>query len=69
MKGKNKWIALINIPIQMGVCVYLFVLLGNYLDGRFNEGERFYIKITTVVGVAIALYLVNRQVQEINKEK
>lgn len=53
----------------MGVCVYLFVLLGNYLDGRFNEGERFYIKITTVVGVAIALYLVNRQVQEINKEK
>ena len=68
MKKKNKWIALINIPIQMGACIYLFVMLGNFLDGRYGDESRVYVKITTLVGVAIALYLVNRQVQEINKE-
>lgn len=69
MNNKNKWIALINIPIQMGVCIFLFVWLGNYLDERFLSENRIYVKICTLVGVAIALYLVNRQVQEINKDK
>ena len=63
----NKWLALINIPIQMGVIVFLFSYLGNWLDEKYPNEKKIWVKILVLVGVAIALYNVNRQVQEINK--
>lgn len=67
-KKGNKWLALVNIPIQMGVIVFLFAYLGRWLDEKYpNESNR-YVKILVIVGVAIAIYNVNRQVQEINKK-
>ncbi|MEO8254770.1 MAG: F0F1-ATPase subunit, partial [Flavobacterium sp.] len=29
-KNNNKWLSLINIPIQMGVIIFLFSYLGNW---------------------------------------
>jgi len=65
----NKWIALINIPIQMGVIIFLFSYLGTWLDENHPSPKVYYSKILVMVGVALALYNVIRQVNEINKIK
>lgn len=66
-KRPNKWLALINIPIQMGVIIFLFSYLGDWLDENHPNPKVYYNKILVMVGVALALYNVIRQVKEINK--
>jgi hypothetical protein len=68
-KQASKWIALINIPIQMGVIIFLFSYGGNWLDENFPNPKVFYNKILVMVGVLLALYNVIRQVNEINKSE
>jgi predicted tellurium resistance membrane protein TerC len=65
----TKWLALINIPIQMGVIIFLFSYLGNWLDENHPSTKVYYVKILVMVGVFLALYNVIRQVNEINKNK
>ena len=71
-KQNNKWLALINIPIQMGVIVFAFAYLGSWLDGKYpnpanSPMNHIYVKILTLVGVGLAFYNLNRQLKEINK--
>lgn len=63
----NKWLALINIPIQMGAIIFLFSYFGNWLDEKYPNSHNVFVKILTLVGVAIAFYNINRQLKEINK--
>jgi uncharacterized membrane protein len=63
----NKWLALINIPIQMGVIIFLFAYFGNWLDEKYPNTHNVFVKILTLVGVAIAFYNINRQLKDINK--
>lgn len=63
----NKWLALINIPIQMGIVIFLFAFLGQWLDEHHPSSKVYYVKVLVVVGVFLALYNVYRQVNEINK--
>ena len=66
-RKRNKWLSLINIPIQMGGIVFVFAYGGKWLDGNYPNKHNLYVKILTLVGVAIAFYNVNRQLKEINK--
>lgn len=66
-KQRNKWLTLINIPIQMGIIVFLFSYLGRWLDIKYSNTHNIYIKILTMIGVAVAFYNINRQLKEINK--
>lgn len=66
-KNYNKWLALINIPIQMGFIIFLFFKLGEWLDTNYPSPRIYYYKLLTIVGVFIALYNVYRQVNEIGK--
>ena len=68
-KQRNKWLSLISIPIQMGIIVFLFSKLGQWLDEKFINKNDIYIKILTLVGVAIAFYNIARQLKEINKSE
>lgn len=63
----NKWLALINIPIQMGTIIFLFAYFGNWLDTKYPNSHTVFVKILTLVGVAIAFYNINRQLKDINK--
>jgi len=63
----NKWLAFINIPIQMGAIIFLFSYLGNWLDGKYPNSHNVFVKILTLVGVALAFYNINRQLKDINK--
>lgn len=66
-KTNNKWLALINIPIQMGAIIFLFAYFGNWLDEKYTNGHNVFVKILTLLGVAIAFYNINRQLKDINK--
>ncbi|HWS60485.1 MAG TPA: AtpZ/AtpI family protein [Flavobacterium sp.] len=63
----NKWLALINIPIQMGAIIFLFSYFGDWLDEKYPNSHNIFVKILTLVGVAIAFYNINRQLKDINK--
>ncbi len=63
----NKWLALINIPIQMGAIIFLFSYFGNWLDENYPNSHNVYVKVLTLVGFAIAFYNINRQLKDITK--
>ena len=64
----NKWIALINISLQMGVVIFLFAYLGQWLDEKYPNADNYYTKGVTMFGVFLALYNVYRQVNDLNRE-
>lgn len=66
-KKPNKWLALINIPVQMGIIIVGFSYLGSWLDEKYHKTNQLYFIILTMLGVAIALYNVIRQVNQLNK--
>jgi hypothetical protein len=66
-KPLNKWIQLISIPAQMGIVIFLFAYLGQYLDEKYQSEN--YVKIFTVFGVFLAMYNVIRQVNQLNKNE
>ena len=57
--------ALSGIAIQMGITIYLFVLGGKWLDTKYNGDDKLFIIIMTLLGVAISLYVVIKQVNRI----
>lgn len=66
-KSPNKWLALINIPFQMGIIIVAFAWLGKWLDEKYPNPNELYFIIFTMLGVGIALYNVIRQVNQLNK--
>jgi hypothetical protein len=66
-KPLNKWLQLISIPAQMGIVIFLFAYLGQYLDEKYQSEN--YVKIFTVIGVFLALYNVIRLVNQLNRNE
>jgi nitrate reductase gamma subunit len=66
---RNKWLALINIPFQMGVIIIFFSYFGAWLDENHPSPKLEYNTIFVMIGVGLALYNVIRQVNDINKTK
>ena len=67
-KANSKWLALINIPIQMGIIVFLFAKAGTWLDTKYHNSNGIYLKTLTLLGVIISFYNINRQLKEINEK-
>lgn len=66
-KNRNKWLALINIPVQMGIIIFLFAWFGGWLDEHYGNVKNTNRIIFVLLGVFIALYNVIRQVNQLNK--
>jgi len=49
----------------MGVIIYLFVLLGKWLDTSYNDSGKLYVVICTLLGVGISLFVVVKQLNRI----
>lgn len=65
-KNQLKQIGILSgIGIQMGVIIYLFVLLGKWLDTNYSEGDKLYVIVFTLLGVAVSLYVVVKQLNRI----
>ncbi|WP_395065504.1 AtpZ/AtpI family protein [Flavobacterium sp.] len=68
-KQRNKWLALINIPIQMGVIIFVFAYAGKWLDEKYPNPKEICTKIVTLLGVFLALYNVYRQVKDLGNSE
>ena len=68
-KPSNNWLALINIPFQMGLIIFVFSYLGSWLDEKVQNPNETYLKVVTLLGVFVAIFQVIRQVNQINKNK
>ncbi len=67
-KPLNKWLALMNIPFQMGIIIFAGVYFGNWLDEKQQNEHSLYTIIFSLLAVFIALYNVIQQVKNLNKE-
>jgi hypothetical protein len=65
----NKWIALTNIPFQMGIIIFVFTYFGMWLDEKNQNESALCTIIFSLLSVFIALYNVIRQVKNLNKDK
>lgn len=63
----TKWVAMMNIPFQMGIIIFCFTYLGTWLDEKYT-GTSIFTIILSLLAVFIALYNVIRQVKNLNKE-
>lgn len=66
-KQPNKWLVFLNIPFQMGIIIFLFSVIGKFLDNKFSNTSELFTKIFVLLGVCLALYNVIRQVNQLNK--
>ncbi|MNJ99355.1 putative F0F1-ATPase subunit [compost metagenome] len=65
-KNSSKWIALVNIPFQMGVIIGAGVYFGSWLDSKYSSPDSStFIIIFSLLAVFIALYNVIRQVKNL----
>jgi F0F1-type ATP synthase assembly protein I len=53
----------------MGVIVFALAYFGKWLDSKYPNPHNLYVKILTLVGVALAFYNINRQLKDINKSE
>ncbi len=53
------------IGLQMGVIIYLFVRLGKWIDQSFFPDQKLFLILCTLLGVAISLYVVVKQLNRI----
>lgn len=58
--------ALSGIAIQMGITIYLFIMLGKWLDTNYNPSGKGFLVVCTLSGVAISLYAVLKQINKLN---
>lgn len=68
-KQSNKWLALINIPFQMGLIIFLGVIFGQWLDEKFKIEGSILTIVFSLLAVFIALYNVIRQVNKMSNDK
>ncbi|MCK0108315.1 AtpZ/AtpI family protein [Flavobacteriaceae bacterium S0825] len=52
----------------MGIIIYLFILLGKWLDSEYNNGDKLFVIFGTLLGVGVSLYTVVKQLNRINSK-
>ncbi len=65
-KPPKNALVLTVVAFHMGATIYLFVMLGKWLDNTYNNGARAYVIVATLMGVGISLYLTVKQLNRIN---
>ena len=68
-KQPNRWLALINMPIQMGAIIFIFSFIGQWLDEKYGASQHWYTKGFTLFGVFVAMYTIIRQVKKMDKNE
>lgn len=52
-----------GIAVEMGVVIYLSARGGMWLDGHFQTDKRLFTALCTILGVALSLWMVLRQIK------
>ncbi|MFV9483476.1 AtpZ/AtpI family protein [Christiangramia sp. OXR-203] len=66
---RNKYLGFINIAFQMGLLIAAGVFAGIWLDNKFPNKFSVYTISLSLAGVFISLYLVYREVKNLNEDE
>ena len=66
---RNKYLGFINIAFQIGLLIAAGVFAGIWLDGKFPNKFSVYTISLSLAGVFISLYLVYREVKNLNEDE
>ncbi|MGB0776899.1 MAG: AtpZ/AtpI family protein [Flavobacteriaceae bacterium] len=66
-KPLNKFIRLSGVGIQFGVTIWLFSLLGKWLDGKFNTDKTLTI-IMVLIGFVLSMYSLIKRLKAMENE-
>lgn len=69
MANHNKFLKLSNAGIQMGLVIGGFAYLGSYLDKKYVNENQMWTVILSLVGVAIGIYILIKEVLNLTKTK
>lgn len=67
-KGPNRFLQLSSIGAQMAVAVYLAAAAGKWLDEKYPSNKKWFTIGLTLFAVALSLYSILRQVNELNRK-
>ncbi len=65
--SSNPYLKLSSAAIQMALIIGGFTFLGNYLDNKWHYGQIMTI-IFAFIGIGIGLYIVIKEVKQLNDE-
>lgn len=68
-KGKKplkNWAVLSGIAIQMGAIIFVFAWIGQWLDKKYPSNKEWFTILFVLLGVAVAIYTVLRQLKRLN---
>lgn len=65
----SKWIVFTSMPMQMAATIYLFYLIGDWLDTRYSIEEGWCVKGMTMLGVFSSVYQFVRQAKRISNNE
>ena len=57
-----------GIAVEMGVIIYLAARGGMWLDAHFQTEKRLFTAACTILGVAISLWVVLRQIKQVQNK-
>ena len=60
--------ALSGLGIQMGIFVFVFVRFGKWLDAYFGHSKKIFVALGAILGVAVGLYVVLKQLKKIQRK-
>lgn len=66
---RNKYLGFINIAFQMGLLIAAGVFAGIWLDNKFPNKFSVYTISLSLAGVFISLYLIYREVKNLNEDE
>ncbi|MGQ1928470.1 AtpZ/AtpI family protein [Ornithobacterium rhinotracheale] len=66
-KGKNTWLQLTSIGIQIGVVMYLAAWAGRWCDEHYQTESSWFTLGFTIVGMLISIFFLYELVKNTNK--
>ncbi len=63
----RKFAVLTGIAFQMGGTIFLFAYIGEKMDSFYQLEEKWFTILFVLLGVAVSLYLVIKQLNKINR--
>lgn len=68
-KGFNKYVQLTSLGFQMAGIMFFFIWLGKMADEKWGAEEKnYFVLLGTFAGLGISLYLVLRQLKQIDEK-
>ena len=67
-KQLKNYLQLTGLAFQMGIIFYAASYFGKKLDAHFNFNKNYITLILIVFGMLLSLYLITKQLKQINKK-